>query len=558
MKKVMIMCLIILISIFGIYQNISYASWISEIQGETRPRPTPPPSNPGNSGGSSNPGTGSGGSGGGGGTVTPDPTPDPTPEPEPEPDPDPDTDPGEPEEPEEPEDTGPIYQYVNKYEFIEGNAFEDIKNMASDIAQETGIPTTNGQKDADEKGIPKIRVELLSGENVVATQYTDSQGNYRFDGMADGDYRVRFYYGDLGGTVDGYSNEEVKEILKYNGQDYYATSVGGEGTVIDSYTKDIMIRGKGCIQLFLVIDNSASMIENKYNGKTRLEYQALAAKKLVDELLAESDNIYIGIVAFGEQNVVLQHLTNNKEVLDHKLNLMLESADELTSAFAGCTNIRGAMETAKENFVNKTEDSNRYIFLLSDGVPLTEGETIIYTEDLYDEAILQEKLSKIVDATKKEFENIINEGIKISTLITKTDEPEIEELVNTMCDVEGLNFFHVDDKDATNIITKEIKDDINSSEEENIKDFSNYHSYFLGADEEWRRNEVNAAFSKFDKETSKLFEVIDNYNGSEEDKNKAIELSNKSWMCATTGTYHIRTRRKWWRNSRRYKRRNRR
>ena len=66
MKKVMIMCLIILISIFGIYQNISYASWISEIQGETRPRPTPPPSNPGNSGGSSNPGTGSGGSGDGG------------------------------------------------------------------------------------------------------------------------------------------------------------------------------------------------------------------------------------------------------------------------------------------------------------------------------------------------------------------------------------------------------------------------------------------------------------------------------------------------------------
>ncbi len=496
MKKFLFTFLFIILIISFIFPTNVFGDFWSEISSEVRPRPSTPIS-------------------------PPDPGPSPS-------------------VPTTPPTDVHIKQTIVFHTYISGNAFEDMKNMESQLAQDTGMPSTNGVKDSSENGIANIYVELLSGNNVVASQYTNANGDYRFDNLPDGDYQIRFSYGLLTSNINSYSNKQVKNILKYNGQDYYASSVGGQGTVLDSYTKEIITSGKGCTQLFLTIDNSASMVDNKYEGKTRLEYQVLAAKRLVNSLLSDSsNNIYIGIVAFGEESVVWQNLTKDKDTLNEKLDLMLNNAKTLNARFSGCTNIRGALEATEAAFVNNTQDSNRYIFLLSDGVPLSDGSTVIYSDDFNVSGAVQSKLDSIIKSTKQKFESLINDGVKVSTIMTKSNDSDVINMVNNMCNVNNLKFYHVDDKDVSNIISKDILDEINQSVQENIQDFSTYYSYFLGQDDSNRRNIVNSNFAKFDYNTSKLFEVIDNYDGSQESKNKAVELSDKSWMCAYTGVYNI-------------------
>ena len=51
----------------------------------------------------------------------------------------------------------------------------------------------NGQQDAGEPGIPGVTVNLLNAAgNVIATDTTDANGNYLFEGLAAGDYGVDF------------------------------------------------------------------------------------------------------------------------------------------------------------------------------------------------------------------------------------------------------------------------------------------------------------------------------------------------------------------------------
>lgn len=443
-----------------------------------------------------------------------------------------------------PPDTTNTRTILTYYTGISGNAFEDIKNMKSALAQNTGMPSTNGIKDDDEKGIPDIYVELLDANNhVVSTQRTDSNGNYSFSGLSSGNYKVRFRYGYLDDEYDMSQAGHVKNILAYNGEDYFCTSVGGSGNVLDSYTREIIISGKGCAQVFLTIDISPSMIEETYNGRPRISYQVEAARNLIESLLSNDDNTYIGIVVFSEKSLLLQNLTQNKDKLNQTLDTILDYAN--SGSAGGITNIKNALTLTSESFVNTSADSNRLIFLLSDGIPLTDGsgtpETTIYSEDLepQNEETLRAKLMAIVDSTKAEMQRLVNDGIYMVSLITKTGDEEIDTMVQDMCAVENMNFFHVDDAEATNIITNYVKDLIMRNVTENLNEFSNYLTYLKGAENEARRNEVNNYFSTIDVAKSRLFKMIDGYTTSEVHQQLARELSNASYMIAETGSYTI-------------------
>ena len=50
----------------------------------------------------------------------------------------------------------------------------------------------DGQQDGDEPGIAGVKVELIQGTNVIATKFTDANGNYSFTGLPAGEYTVRF------------------------------------------------------------------------------------------------------------------------------------------------------------------------------------------------------------------------------------------------------------------------------------------------------------------------------------------------------------------------------
>ncbi len=415
---------------------------------------------------------------------------------------------------------------------ISGNVFEDLKNMESSIAKSTGMAVADGEKNGNEKGIEKVYVELLdSNGNVVDHTYTNSNGDYNFSPAA-GTYRVRFNYGRFleDGTTDVGT---IKNVLKYNGQDYYSVSVGGSGTIENSYIREIMTSGKACTQIMLAIDISSSMSDTLSNGETRLQVQLNSAKQLVNSLLEdETDNIYIGIVAFANKGIVWQNLTKNKDRLIEKL-------DSLNATFSGATNIYDALNCAETAFVNNTPDSNRLVFLLSDGVPLSDGSTEIFVEDLENEDIVRQKLVSITSNTKSKMESLISEGINLVTLITKTYDDEIDQFVSDMCNVENIQFFHSDDENVTNVIKSYVKDIILSGIKENTTEFSTYLSYFKGFDDENRRNEVNNNFSEITPEIAQLFKILDYYDGTEPSISLAKDFSEKTYMTATTGEYHI-------------------
>ena len=234
---------------------------------------------------------------------------------------------------------------------------------------------------------------------MYATPTVNSDGSYSFTATEEGSYYVRLYYGLLENS--DYSNaSKVKSVLKYNGQDYICTKAGNDKIDVD-YRYEIIASGKGCTQIYLAIDCSKSMIE-KEGEVSRLESQIKSAKKLVEELLDKNDNnIYIGIVAFGEYPRKLQGLTKSKEKLNKKLDQALEEALK-TDYYTGTTDIYSVLKGIRENktkqyktdgtlsfkqeeyFVTDEEDknnSNRYIFLLSDGIPLSDGETVVYIYD---------------------------------------------------------------------------------------------------------------------------------------------------------------------------------
>tara|TARA_R110002073_G_scaffold315027_1_gene487457 strand:- start:2284 stop:6231 length:3948 start_codon:yes stop_codon:yes gene_type:complete len=73
--------------------------------------------------------------------------------------------------------------YIDKVENL-----QEVINSPGSVA-----PFRDGVKDADESGLAGVRVELrtASGE-LVATAFTDMNGSYRFTGVSQGSYRLRF------------------------------------------------------------------------------------------------------------------------------------------------------------------------------------------------------------------------------------------------------------------------------------------------------------------------------------------------------------------------------
>lgn len=51
---------------------------------------------------------------------------------------------------------------------------------------------SDGRQDDDEQVLPGVTVELLRGDEVIATTSTDARGRYLFDALPAGEYRVRF------------------------------------------------------------------------------------------------------------------------------------------------------------------------------------------------------------------------------------------------------------------------------------------------------------------------------------------------------------------------------
>ncbi len=369
---------------------------------------------------------------------------------------------------------------------------------------------------------------------------TKADGSYSFTNIVEGTYRLRFIYGDITG-FNMSDTDAIKNVLKYNGYDYIAVKTPEKEDVLNIKQLEVKNAGKGVAQVYIAIDCSISMEKAKVNidgeEKTRLQVEVESAQKLIDSLISSGQNIYIGLIFFAGENYRAASLTRNKNLLKEALNDLIEND---SNGWKVNTNIVGALDKAKASFYNNdVNNSNRYIILLSDGIPTSNGSTDVYNGE--DSNQTYDKLNKIIiPSTAKKVEELKNEGIHIISFFTKSNNNLENDLVKEMFEANSDLFANVQDGwETIEVITKKIKIEVLSTTLE-----SSYNSFAIiaGYEDQNRRNTVENYFrnNKFYYENTMLFDQINNYNPNDKNsKNKAIELSNNTWMEVNGGQNYI-------------------
>ena len=403
-------------------------------------------------------------------------------------------------------------------------------NVNEDLGYSVGTAGTDNQKQTTP--IEGVIVNLKQGGNIVASTRTDASGNYKFT-PSPGTYSLEFVYGQVGSDVSASNSSLVENILKYNGQDYFASSVPGEEEYLDSEKIEIEQSGKGALQLYIALDCSYSMrtTEVEYNGetKTRLAVVVDAAKKLCEELIDSGNNIYIGLVFFSGTNYRAVSLTKDLSQLNSALDDINNNGWQTAN-----TNVVGALDKSYQSFYNNTEDSNRYLTILSDGVPTSDGNTQTYYTDSEEEAY--RKLDIVSESTINKIEELKGNGVNVISLITKSTDEEENSYVQNIFAEHSSKFWHIEDGYKTvDLIKGELKDFLISSTDE--KYYSSSHTVTAGYEDEGRREEVDSIFedesgnSILNYKNTIMFDQIDNFNSVD----MAQELSNKTYMTVQGG-----------------------
>lgn len=235
-------------------------------------------------------------------------------------------------------------------------------------------------------------------------------------------------------------------------------------------------------EIFLVLDNSDSMTEN-IGTTTRKEAIFSAAKELAKKILTEQSSTKIGVVSFSTNTEQSKWAT----LEDAKLVLMptntlseIENAIDSIVPEGPRTNIDAGLQIAKNNFSDST-DVNKYLILLTDGVPnaAVGGPTIMYSGEVKTKT--QASLQAVKDA-----------GINIITVMTgvsKDYKPDADgnlsqeaagktyydlatEIFGTESNPLYGKFYFVTDENATTTITSDVFADLKSVKKNEIKNIT--------------------------------------------------------------------------------------
>lgn len=306
---------------------------------------------------------------------------------------------------------------------IGGNVKEIIESIHK---QELGNKGQDSSGIITNKGIKNIYVEADNG----ASTKTDENGNYYFPlNPGESIHKITFKYGYLdenyieSTTVGNY--KERQEILKYNGQDY--------SVIANEYINTIALTQKGCAQVYLVLDCSVSTNDqitlSDGTRTTKLQIEKQIATNIVNSLLDGSKNVYVGLVVFTGEVYRKTSLTNDRNLLLNAINGDIEFNDDYY------TNIKEALEKAYDSYANNIkETSNRYMFLLSDGLPTADGDESHTLYAATSQAEIEEnnaKLQLIANNTKNTAQRILQEEVKLYSIFTMEDLDESDKnLVN--------------------------------------------------------------------------------------------------------------------------------
>lgn len=224
-------------------------------------------------------------------------------------------------------------------------------------------------------------------------------------------------------------------------------------------------------ELFLVIDNSNSMVENNVeSGITRKQAVLDSARELVNNLYSEYPDLQVGVVSFsstdGSEGTLAdanleQSLTTDQSAVETALsNIEAQSGIR--------TNIEAGLTIAQNNF--SSEDNNKILVLLSDGVPNNDihGNFSTYS-------------GEVAQNTKAKLEEIDANGIYIigsmiglnGTAIEpstqRTYQSLAEEIFGTNENPTVGQFFYIPDSEIESTIKDVIYDTLVPSTETKLR-----------------------------------------------------------------------------------------
>lgn len=237
-------------------------------------------------------------------------------------------------------------------------------------------------------------------------------------------------------------------------------------------------------EIFLVLDNSKSMIDNKIDDTTtRKDAVFTAAKTLAEKILANQPSTKIGVVTFSTTS----DLDKEGTLEDAKLVKLptsdlteIKTAIDSVEAKGYRTDIDAGLQIARENF-STDSNLNKYVILLTDGIPNTVvgGPVNQYS-------------GEVRTKTKATLQSIVDKGINVITVMTGVDstympDPDgrvcseaagktykdlAEEVFGTQQAPNYGKFFYVTDVKATDTIVTDVYNNLITYNKNEIKNIT--------------------------------------------------------------------------------------
>ena len=221
-------------------------------------------------------------------------------------------------------------------------------------------------------------------------------------------------------------------------------------------------------ELMLVIDSSDSMNTKITDTTTRKDLVLNSANKLVENLLSiNSSTLKIGVVTFSASQEQSEMGTEKDAQLVTTFTNDLKTLKTKISAIEGTgsyTNLDAGLKLAQKTFT--TEKNNKYIIVLTDGVPNMN----VGNSDL----VKIEALEKVISTTKEKLLSL--KDINVISLLTGIDDEKatvrtdgtnsytygqvIEGVFGTEEKPTIGKFYKINDKEIEKTITEEIYSDL--------------------------------------------------------------------------------------------------
>lgn len=231
-------------------------------------------------------------------------------------------------------------------------------------------------------------------------------------------------------------------------------------------------------EIMLVIDNSDSMTRPVLGDKTRESLVIESAKTLITNLLQDNEQLKIGAVSFSAVAPNADG-TSNKEGTPNDakvISQLTDDKDTLISAISNIsyegarTNLQAGVNLAKSCFdANTVEDTNnkvnRYVIILTDGVPNLSFDFDNYFSDTVIEKTKNEllSLSDVADKVITMLTGITDGNAKpLESVTPKTNDEIIKEVFGTTANPTIGKFYYVTDDKVEQTITTDIYNDLMS------------------------------------------------------------------------------------------------